>query len=111
MRCFPIQPFSRAMVEAFHNHDKLLLSHGGKGPFLRQVLSYHAVGVFVASSLPGGIRIGEVGDGIQCLDDGTVIGELQPVVERQRGDTRLKRCQCFDDGFTDSHTGLARHMG
>ncbi len=111
MRGFPVQSFPGAMIQTIHDHRKFLVSHDMKRSGLGQVLAHQAVGIFVASPLPSGIGVSEVGCGFEGMIDLGMPGKLQAVVKGQRADAGLERTERLHNGIPDGLTGLAMHMG
>ena len=72
------QSFSRALIETQRDLVQLGLRVAGKVGSLRQVLTQQAVGVFVRSSLPGGVRITEVNFHIRGYREAFVFSHFQP---------------------------------
>src|SRR5271163_4104460 len=85
------QSFSRALIETQRDLVQLGLRVAGKVGSLRQVLTQQAVGVFVRSSLPGGVRITEVNFHIRGYREAFVFSHFQPASRFRQ--VLLDRCR------------------
>ena len=73
-----------AVVKALLDPAQLRVGDRAEIKLARQVLANETVGVFVAATLPGGVRIGEVEVGLQCAGNELMFGKLLAVVAGQR---------------------------
>lgn len=71
---------SRTVIEFIHGLIDFLLGHCGQVPVFREVLPDEAIGIFVQSALPGGIRMRKVDAGIKVTGHTFVVGELPSIV-------------------------------
>src|SRR5438477_11660757 len=67
VRRHPIRRLSRTIVQARGNRVEFRLCQGSEIGALRQILAKQAIGVFVGSTLPRTVRVGEVDLQLQLL--------------------------------------------
>jgi hypothetical protein len=84
------QCFSGTLIEAQRDLVQVGLTVAGQVGLLRQVLAQEPIGVFVASALPGTLRIAEVNLYIRGHGEAFVLGHLQPAVPSQRAPQRRR---------------------
>lgn len=68
------------MIELIHGLFNFTLCNGLQVPVFREILSNVAIGIFVKSAFPGGIRMGEINTGIKVAGHAFVVGKFPAIV-------------------------------
>ena len=91
MGSFVAEAFSRSVIEAVRHEGDVLDGDVIEGHLLWKELANEAVHIFVGTTLPRGVGVGEVEVGPQLFGDVLVLGELFAIVSRQGVNVGRKR--------------------